>query len=414
MTGSTSRLNSFSDDDDDFFMGNMDEDDEFPPVEDVYVEAKPEDKEEKKFDMSSASEEEADSDSSGDISYSERKAAETNNAESNNNVIVLDSSDSDNDNEPSRRDRRTRNTRNSSKTTEAMPSRSPTPPKRTKRAKTTPSIAQNLLEPDENDEFFKEIAREASNTSVGTREVTLEQPRRIYNVRFLSKLDGTIDKAVQIKVLGKYDFSNMLPSVLNGFITEYKIPAAIKKIYSAENVTLYWKTAKLLNFMTCNSLKIPQAFENEISDIDITVIPKHQEEKFESEINSKLLDDEQNAPDIGETGNVDARVEEFENELRDVDDSNANIESTEVVDLEDEDTSELMKIALVGRDNRKLFVNVRNTTTLSKVAEYYRDKKQLPKNTDVKLIFDHEELRLNESIGDQDMEDEDMIEVVTK
>ncbi|GAV55098.1 hypothetical protein ZYGR_0AS04210 [Zygosaccharomyces rouxii] len=417
MIDSTYRSTSFSDDDDDddFFMGNInDADDESPPLENVYVDSEPRNVNEQKSEKSSDNEEE-DSDSTDEPVRDEPKAAAAKNTEYDDNVIVLDSSESESDEiKHSPRNKRTRNTRNSSKTTETLPSRSPTPPKRAKRSRTTSNIANNFLEPDDNDEFFKQIARESTHTPAGTRETTPEQPRRIYNVRFLSKLDGSIDKAVQIKVLGKYDFASMLPSVLNGFIREYKIPNVMKKVYSQENVTLYWKTAKLLNFMTCNSLKIPQAFENEISDIDITVIPKEQENEFEQIINSRLLEGEPNPSDNTETGNLDARVEEFEKELKNVDNSATNHETTELIDLEDEGDTELMKIALVGEDNKKIFVNVRNTTVLSKVAEYFRVKKKLPKDINIHLIFDHEKLDLNERIGDQDMEDEDMIEVVIR
>lgn len=417
MVNSTHQSTSFldEDDDDDFFMGNIDDaDDESPPLETIYIDSKPRNGDQERPDKNDENKRE-DSDSSDEPIRNKYKETTVDDIESDDNVIVLDSSESDEKkNEPSSRIKRTRNTRNSSKTTEPAPSRSPAPPKRTKRSRTTSNIAENFLEPDENDEFFKQIAEEFNHTPVGTRETTPEQPRRIYNVRFLSKLDGSIDKAVQIKVLGKYDFASMLPSVLNGFIREYKIPNVMKKIYSQENVTLYWKTAKLLNFMTCNSLKIPQAFENEISDIDITVIPKKQENEFEQTINSKLLEDEHNPSDTVETGKLDARVEEFEKDLKNVDDSTTNHEATEIIDLENEVDTNLMKIALMGEDNKKMFVNVRTTTILRKVAEYYRIKKRLPINIDINLIFDHEKLNLDESIGDQDMEDEDMIEVVVE
>lgn len=419
MVDSTYRSTSFvddDDDDDDFFMGNIsDVNDESPPLENVYVDADPKNKKEAKPEKSSDNEED-DLNSSDEPVRDKRKATTVNDSESDDNVIVLDSSDSDEDEiaKPPPPKKRTRNTRNSHKNIETIPSRPPTPPRRSKRSKTTANAANNIMQPDENDEFFRKIAREFSHTPVGTREATPEQPRRIYNVRFQSKLDGSIDKAVQIKVLGKYDFESMLPSVLNGFIREYKIPTVMKKIYSQENVTLYWKTAKLLNFMTCNSLKIPQAFENEISDIDITIIPKEKEKEFEQMINSELLEDIPNPSDTVDTGNLDERVEEFEEELKNIDNSTANHEMTELIDLEDEDNTDLIKIALVGEDNKKIFVNVRNTTILKKVAEYYRAKKKLSKDININLIFDHEKLDLNETIGDQDMEDEDMIEVVAK
>lgn len=419
MVNSTNQPTSFFDeeDDDDFFMGNIDDaDDESPPLETIYIDSKPRNEDQERSDKSDEKQRE-DSDSSDEPIRNKHEETTVNDIESDDddNVIVLDSSESDEKKkEPSSRIKRTRNTRNSSKTTEPAPSMSPAPPKKTKRSRTTSNITENFLEPDENDEFFKQIAEEFNHTPVGTREPTPEQPRRIYNVRFLSKLDGSIDKAVQIKVLGKYDFASMLPSVLNGFIREYKIPNVMKKIYSQENVTLYWKTAKLLNFMTCNSLKIPQAFENEISDIDITVIPKTQENEFEQTINSKLLEDEHSPSDTVETDMLDARVEEFEKDLKNVDDSTTNHEAKEIIDLENEVDTNLMKIALMGEDNKKMFVNVRTTTILRKIVEYYRIKKRLPMNININLIFDHEKLNLDESIGDQDMEDEDMIEVAVE
>ena len=41
-----------------------------------------------------------------------------------------------------------------------------------------------------------------------------------------------------------------------------------------------------------------------------------------------------------------------------------------------------------------------------------RIQKQLPQKTRVKLLFDHDELDMNECIADQDMEDEDMVDVI--
>ena len=82
------------------------------------------------------------------------------------------------------------------------------------------------------------------------------------------------------------------------------------------------------------------------------------------------------------------------------------------VDLEDEDELEVIKLALVGQDNARLYVNVRRSTPFSKVAEYYKLHKPLPMEVNLNLYFDHEKLDLNETVGDQELEDEDMLEVV--
>lgn len=395
------------DDDDDFFIGNIADHHNYPPSANVYVESDPKESAAPRSQVSSDPDSDSDS-STGQIKV--RTVVHTPaDIESDDDLIILDPPET----LTHKRKHGTRQTRNSSKSFEIR-SRSPTPPPAKKRAYRVPSIATSVFDTDENDEFFKEIAREANRTPSGAREATPDQPRRIYNVRFVSKLDGSMEKAVQIKVLGKYDFASILPSVLSGFTREYKIPNVMKKMYTVENVTLYWKTAKLLNFMTCNSLKIPQAFDNEISDIDITMVSKDDEKAFEEKNNSKLLGEgTSNTKNFVTPDNVNSRVEEFENELKNIDEPKSN-ESAEYIDLDNQDDTCLIKIALVGQDNKKIFVHVRRSTTLRNVSEYYRIKKQLPERATLKLFFDHEQLDLDGNIAELDLENEDMIEVVLK
>lgn len=409
MRDSDQFVDDDDDDDDDFFIGNMNNDDEYSVVENVYVEFDPKERSKSKPNESSDLEEQ--SDSSGETIEKYTRVQAIADIDSDEELVIIDP--------PRTTDHERRNsmrqTRNSSRCIEVR-SRSPTPPPKRRRTHNYPSIAASLLETDENDEFFREIAKEANRTPSGAKETTPDQLRRIYNVRFISKLDGSIDKAVQLKVLGKYDFASVLPSVLNGFMKEYKIPIAMKKVYVAENVVLYWKTAKLLNFMTCNSLKIPQAFDDEISEIEITIVSKEYEKTFEENMRSNFLGGKlivETGPDVSNSNNANSRVEEFEKELKGINESTPN-DSVEYIDLDNQDETGLIKIALVGQDNKKLFVNVRRSTKLHKVSEYYRKKKLLQKEATLKLIFDHEELDVNGNIGDQDLEDGDMIEVVLK
>lgn len=287
---------------------------------------------------------------------------------------------------------------------------------------------------DENDDFFKELAKEANKNTSISKESTPGQRKRVYNIKFLSKLEGTINKAVQVKVLGKYEFSKILPAALDGLMKSYKIPKVMKDIYKVENVTLYWNNAKLLNFMTCNSLHIPQDFENEISDIDVTIVSKEYEKNFEATLESKLKEEE-TALLIKERQEIERKLEkkrneqeeseyrEFESELRNVEETQEMKENETVIDTKrlqgddrlsgnNSDREKVMKIALMGQDNKKIYVNVRRSTPFSKVAEYYRIQKQLPQKTCIRLLFDHDELNMDECIADQDMEDEDMVDVV--
>ncbi|CAI4058998.1 hypothetical protein SKDZ_04G5610 [Saccharomyces kudriavzevii ZP591] len=287
---------------------------------------------------------------------------------------------------------------------------------------------------DENDDFFKELAKEAKKMTTISKEPTPEQPKRVYNIKFLSKLEGTINKAVQVKVLGKYEFSRILPAALDGLVKSYKIPKVMISIYKVGNVTLYWNNAKLLNFMTCNSLNISQDFENEISDIDVTIVSKEYEKNFEATLESKLKEDEA-ALLVKQRQEIERKLEkkrneqeeseyrEFEFELRNVKETQELEENEIIINTKplqgnnslkgnNGDTEKVIKLALMGQDNKKIHVNVRNSTPLFKVAEYYRIQKRLPQKARIRLLFDHDELNMSECVADQDMEDEDMIDVI--
>ena len=287
----------------------------------------------------------------------------------------------------------------------------------------------NMISDDETDAFFKELSKKATPTNStlknGDENTTKSSPKRIYNIRFLSKLEGTIDRSVRVKVLGKFTFAKIIPSALQGLTKAYKIPKVMKNIYDPKNVVLYWNKAKLLDFMTCNSLNIKQEFDNEISNVDILLVSLEKGKEMEalsmeewlqhtSEASQKL--EEQQAGNGNQEGSTDLVIEEFEKELQNValtgNTGNVAHNTEEVLDISDEEDDGVMKISLVGEDNKKLFVNVRTSTPLIKLVNYFRTQKKLPQKAALHLSFDDETLDLGKNVGDYDIEDEDMIEVV--
>ncbi|KAG0664568.1 Protein esc2 [Maudiozyma exigua] len=309
--------------------------------------------------------------------------------------------------------------------------------------KTQPDEYSESESEDENDLFFKSIikAKSASPESKDNipnytndekNNTKTPQPKRVYNIRFRSKLDGSINKSVIVKVLGKFTFEKILPSALQGLMKAYKIPAVMKKIYHVDNVTLYWDSAKVLNFMTCNSLNIKQSFENEISSVDITIVSKAMEKEMEESLRTQAFDTNELSKqsnktdtntkleeDYKETRN-DAIFDEFEKELEaanlpDMDSSSENItidgpEGTPTTNNSDEE-GEIIKIVLADHDKMKFPVNVRGTTVLSKITEYYRKQKKLPQNVKIELLFDNDVLELAKNITDYEIEDEDLLDI---
>lgn len=250
--------------------------------------------------------------------------------------------------------------------------------------------------------------------------------QKIFNLIFLSKLDGTVDRAIQLKVLGKYDFSSILESVLEGFVKEFDVPHPEREQYTVDNVTLYWNGAKLLKFMTCDSLRVSNSDDSKMTEIEVTMVFKDQEQMFEDEERSKFTNAErkryserESVPTIDSDSNPPNadQMADCSLEILDVDES-PQMSADEVgsklvpIELDSGEETKVIRLALVSQDNTKLQVNVRRSTLLLKVADYYKLHKAIPKTADLKLIFDHEMLDLNETVGEQDLEDEDMLEVV--
>lgn len=264
---------------------------------------------------------------------------------------------------------------------------------------------------------------ESCNTSINETKFS-SNPKRIYKIQFLSKLEGTINKSVHIKVLGKYTFENILPSVTMGLIKAFKVPKSLQRFYEPDNVVLYRnESMKLLKFMNCNSLNIPQSFENEISDVQIVLVSKDKELEYENMVNQKIFGDDENELITDQTNvnlnqnDIDSQLEkQFEEELKDNNNSTNN-NKNEYSSIDNHVTKReepLIKVALLGEDNKKVYVNVRNSTLFKKLVDYYRIQKQVPHNKKIILSFDHEEIDLNECIQDQDIEDEDVIDVIVK
>ena len=324
----------------------------------------------------------------------------------------------------------------------------PATKKKTRKANTgngeAPKGATSIIDPDEDededDEFYRAI-REAKTT--GTKSKVPHNPKRIYNIRFVSKLEGTVDKCVKVRVLGKFTFSRILPLSLEGLVKAYRIPSSIRSKYDAKNVAMYWNGAKLLDFMTCDSLKIEQAYEGEVSNVEIVLFSREDSRNMEMMYELSLMREEQGVntdsgkrlslKDVASAAVIangsttqdssDLIIEEFEKELEDVKNAshgivasnrNSNVEQpllTEDINKEEQD---VLTISLVGEDNRKLLVRVHEWTKLSKVVEYYRTQKSIPKRAKITLYFDNEPLELSRSVGDYDIEDEDMLDVMVQ
>ncbi|GME90866.1 unnamed protein product [Ambrosiozyma monospora] len=74
--------------------------------------------------------------------------------------------------------------------------------------------------------------------------------------------------------------------------------------------------------------------------------------------------------------------------------------------------SQRFTVLLKGKDGIPYKVQVSNETKVSALMKYYLQKAKLDKKIKVKLSFDNEPLAPNSTIGDADMEEDDLIDVV--
>ncbi|QLL33180.1 hypothetical protein HG536_0E00910 [Torulaspora globosa] len=289
------------------------------------------------------------------------------------------------------------------------------PATRSKRRKLTSNVRQP---PPSNGKASSASSEKKKSARLGkSKDCENEEPQRLYNVKFLSRLDGSIGRIIEVKVLGDREFSSILESVLDGFVKECDGCEDLDKPHNADNVTLYWNNAKLLKFMTCDSLRIHRASEGEIVHIEITMVHREQEQEYEERLRSRLVGLGNGARSVlyDGTGLLANEVEDSKNQGMNklIESSNtSSLKNLVSEDSEKESNSAAIKLALVGQDNKKLYVQVRPSTPFAKVADYYRSQKSLPATTQVKLMFDHEELDLNGTVVEQDMENGDMLEVL--
>ncbi|AGO12591.1 AaceriAER251Wp [[Ashbya] aceris (nom. inval.)] len=244
---------------------------------------------------------------------------------------------------------------------------------------------------------------------------------RVYNVGFISRIEGSRNRRVNVKVTGQKQFAAFLSVALAAFSKQHTIRKALKPKYQADQVKIYREGVEVFKFMTCDSFNIEEPYNGSPTDIEVYIVPVEEAETFEQEwkrkfeervrmlSNSSFLE----AVDGIEEDKDDFLVNEYEKALVNA----RSLDETELAVREGtpaDESSQLLKIVLLGSDNKKVHIHVRPTTTFSKVAEHYRVAKELTATVQLTLMFDHEEIDLDDTISDIDIEDGDIIEVVVK
>ncbi|SCU85268.1 LAFA_0D14774g1_1 [Lachancea sp. 'fantastica'] len=275
---------------------------------------------------------------------------------------------------------------------------------------TATSSAANQDE-DEDEQFFKELAREAGR-SASTAEKSPSLPlNRVFNIKFTSLLQGTVDKKVNAKVKGSHTFTQILPLALKLLLKEHNVSNELRHHYQSDNVSVYRGGVKILDFMTCNSLQVSTDPDLDIIEVSLTLISKASEDEYRANLEKKNHSDaalmaSDEAIDDNDISYISGDDDPFNSQFS---------ESSHIHILDDdsptENSTSTIRIVLMGKNNEKTYVNVHQNTSMEVLNNHFRSVHHVPEKCSVKLYFDNEELASSQSVGELELEDEDIIEV---
>lgn len=288
----------------------------------------------------------------------------------------------------------------------------------------SPSIKRRRTELDEcideTSKFFDELAQETSlATKFSKDKSTLCHPRRVYRINFISNLTGSIGKKINVNVSGNKTFKEILPIVLKTYIQSFKVGEAFHHFYNLNEVCIYRRGVKILIFMNCNSLNIPQTSGKEITEVELKLVSVNNATEYEESFKKQLDDHVHSLVELNEDHRITivddqikgSVIEEYEKDLQNISQMRKDEFEQHLCYEKTKLQEPSIRIGLIGRDNKKVYINVKKSTSFDKISEYYIKTKNLQPTTKLSLIFDNEQLPLNALISNYDIEEDDLIEV---
>ncbi|SSD60926.1 uncharacterized protein SCODWIG_02687 [Saccharomycodes ludwigii] len=272
----------------------------------------------------------------------------------------------------------------------------------------------------ENDELLYALNSIKENINISTSRAGIDQniseKNRVFLLTVESLLPELSNVKLSVKALGVQPFKFIIPIILKSMFKFYN-KSHLLTLYNEQNVSFYKDNVKLLNFMNLNSLNIPEAYEGEVTELNLTLVSKAHEIDFENRIinditNLKNASTLSKSASMPNSANItDKTIEEYEEALKDAPSlENKLLENYGMMLTEKSQDS--FPIILLGSDNKKIEAHVKDFTKLESIAAYFRRMKNLSPNLKVQFIFDHEKVNMKGTVKDIGLEENDLIEVV--
>ncbi|WPK25158.1 hypothetical protein PUMCH_002461 [Australozyma saopauloensis] len=247
------------------------------------------------------------------------------------------------------------------------------------------------LEGDEDsdlNEFFSHLSKEKLT----------DELKRHYNVRVVSKIHPTFEKEQTIH--GNYTFENLINDMLNA----NRRSRAARSCW--QDGALVWVEGRteLKRFAKPSTLRINPSKDGSITVITCLLIPTEHVLDFES-IYPEFKDAEEGVAEV----KLDTLVIDIEDESEDDVPVTQPLQETPT----QANSDNYFVIALKGKDNKRVEVEVNSSTPINKLLLHYLSQKGIDPATvrNPRLVFDSEPLRLDQTVGDTELEEDFEVEV---
>lgn len=283
--------------------------------------------------------------------------------------------------------------------------------------------AMSVKEDTEEDQTLNFLTEVVGKAQKFTKERSPELAvKRIYNISFVSKLDGSKDKRVNVKVTGRKTFETILPLTMQTFVSSYKVNKSLASLYKPSDLVMYRNGVEVLPFSTCDSLRIPETPDQDVTPVELIILHSSMAMQYRSEfkkirdsrlqsLEAESLISEHEASAVASDDMEEINFNKFEKELEHAPKLHTNlVDLVEVLDDNEIDLNPI-KVVLVDKTNKKTTISVKNSTTFNQIINDYKEILNIVPEQKVVLILDNSELDPFATIESEDIEDNDILEV---
>jgi hypothetical protein len=250
-----------------------------------------------------------------------------------------------------------------------------------------------------------------------TSNELLQNPKK-YSINITSYLPGSENHSLHIDMKGHKPFSSVISKILKYLLAQDGVSETLIDIYVPENVVLMRDSMELLDFMKPDSLNISAPEVGPI-ELDLGLYTRSQIitiQEYKEQEKIKKLRELEHEEELDRIAKAEIQMDRYDlhaddKEFEEIDKEIEYKVRHLTAEPEESEEDGYFKITLKGGDKAKIEVKVKPDTLISKLASYYLKKTGLQPTTRLRLVFDDEDLDLNDTVGDTELEEDFTVDV---